>query len=122
MSSPEQQTALPIGERADARVAVQTTEDTQSRRPLRKQSQRERVRRMISRGWLCGIEFLSPPDGNSPILRYSAHFHSLRREGWLIDRRECEHPWHNHRESTMYQWKLVGHVDDGTLPGIGGGL
>ena len=105
--------ALPTGETGALNKSVPQPNVNQTNR--RGPNQRERVRRMLQRGWMCGIEFLDPPDGLSPILRYSAHFHSLRREGWLIDRQECEHPWHNHRRSTMYQWRIVGHVDEGRL-------
>lgn len=83
-------------------------------------SQKERVRRMLTRDWICGIEFLAPPDGYPPILRYTGRIHELRKEGWLVDRRECSHGLHNHgRGVQMWQWRIVGHVDDGTLPGLG---
>ena len=102
-SAPRQESAFQTGS---------ATDTLQDSRP----TQRERVRRMLNRGWVCGVEFIDPPDGDTPVLRYSAHIHRLRQEGWLIDRRECEHPHHHHSLSRMYQWQISGHVDDGQLP------
>lgn len=115
MSPPDERRA-PLAEDSSKTSA---TSPTRPKSNSTTPTQRERVRRLLARGWVCGAEFLDPPDGYPPILRYSAHFHSLRREGWLIDRRECEHGLHRHPFSTMYQWTIVGHVDEGKLP-LGG--
>jgi hypothetical protein len=79
----------------------------------------DRCRRFLERGWTCGLDFLNPADGYPPILRYSSRISELRRDGFYIDRRECENRLHDHPHSTMWQWRIVGHVSDGTLPGIG---
>jgi len=81
-------------------------------------SQIARVQRMLTAGWVCGVGFLTPGDGLPPILRAGARMHELRRDGWLIDRRRCQAPWHDH-DAQMWEWRIVGHIRDGRLPGIG---
>lgn len=81
-------------------------------------SQYDRVKRFLERQWCCGLLFLDPPDNGPPILRYTGRIHELRKDGFYIDRRSCEHPWHQH-DAQMWEWRIVGHVSDGTLPGIG---
>lgn len=74
--------------------------------------QKDRVRRFLRRRWTCGVDFLRPDDGYPPILRYTGRIHELRHDGWLIDRRPCKNPDHNHLFSTMWQWRIAGRVDD----------
>lgn len=118
MSRFDTRESAPRGEDAFQTIGSATDRLQDSRRTP---NQRERVRRMLSRGWVCSVEFISsPPDGYAPILRYTGRIHELRRDGWLIDRRTCSHGLHNHGKGVqLYQWHIVGHVDDGKLPGIG---
>ena len=80
-------------------------------------SQQERVRVMLSRGWVCGAEFLT---ASPPILRYTGRIHELRRDGFQIDRRPCSHPWHDHGPGVyMFQWHIVATpVQVPVLPGV----
>lgn len=77
-------------------------------------TQYERVRDMLERGWVCGSHFL-----DARIPRYSAHVHELRRAGYMVERRPCEHPWHEHR-SLMYEWRITARPGQtAPLPGVG---
>lgn len=105
-------------EPVDNTVGVSPATDSLHSNRRRRPSQIQRVRRMLEFGWTCGITFLDPPDGLGAILRYPSRIHELRKQGVVIVRRPCEHPWHDHR-NPMWQWRAVGHVDDGQLPGIG---
>ena len=86
-------------------------------------TQAERVLRLIE-DWCCGVDFLNPSDGGSPILRYTGRLHELRQAGYLIDRRPCQSHAHN---AQMWEWKLVGVPtepvdDDKRCPGCGSAL
>lgn len=54
---------------------------------------------MLLDGWVCSTTFL---DRRLP--RATARIFDLRRQGYLISRRQCEsHDWH---ETTQYEWKI----------------
>jgi predicted RNA binding protein YcfA (HicA-like mRNA interferase family) len=75
--------------------------DSRGRRPIvRPPTQAERVFKMLSRGWVCGSEFLE-----AHLPRYSSRIHELRQDGWYVTRRPCSHPWHRH-ESVQWQWTI----------------
>ncbi len=80
-------------------------------RPVR---QIDRVRWMLAE-WCCAVDF-----GHSgpPILAYE-----LRRQGFAIERRRCESPYHQHRKrSSLYQWCIVARPGEPVpLPGVGRG-
>lgn len=65
------------------------------------QTQTERVAEMLIRAGrrgVCGTEFLK-----EYLPRYAARIHELRRDGWIIIRRQCDggHP------STQYIYEVV---------------
>lgn len=64
-------------------------------------TQSDEVLHLLSEGWVCGTTFL-----NCCIPRYPARILELRRQGFPIERRRCEHPLHFHR-STQYEWRLA---------------
>jgi hypothetical protein len=79
-------------------------------------TQTERVKTMMSNGWICGALFLS---ASPPVIRYTSRIHELRRDGYQIDRRPCRHPWHSHGPGVqMWEWKIVAQPDENAhLPG-----
>jgi len=82
-------------------------------------TQLRRVLDALRRRWVCGTEFVSGEFDTTgrPVLRYSSRISELREAGWWIERRRCEHPWHNH-DATMYQWRIHAEVPgDGQLFG-----
>ena len=81
-----------------------------NRQKRRGPPQVDKVKSMLSGGWVCGVSFLE-----THLPRYSPRIHELRREGFQIDRRICQHPWHDHW-TVQYQWRIVG------LPGEPGRL
>lgn len=88
-------------------------------RPAAKPTQLERVRSMLLDGWVCGTDFLA-----AYLPRHSPRIHELRKAGYLIDRRRCEHPYHEH-ESAQYQWTIVGvpgYAEGEPCPGCGSRL
>ena len=62
---------------------------------------RDRVLHGLLFGRLCGQTFLE-----DLIPRYSAVIHSLRREGWRIERRRCVNPLHTH-SAPRYEWQVT---------------
>lgn len=111
---PQIEEAAPTTEAAPkASVHTNRPDSTRPRPP----TQRERVLAMLRRGWVCGVNFLN---SNPPIVRYTGRIHELREDGYQIDRRPCDHPWHQHGAGVhMWQWKLVGEPGDPTLlPGL----
>lgn len=115
---PGRREAPAAGARAVSRdLAESDTDSTRRRTPT--VTQTDRVRAMLERGWICGIEFLEARP--TPIVRYTGRIHELRQEGWLIDRRPCEHPWHEHgRGVQMWQWRIVGRPGDPARLFLGG--
>jgi hypothetical protein len=63
-------------------------------------TQAGRVFTMLSRGWVCGTEFLE-----AHLPRYGARIYDLRQDGWYVSKRQCQHPWHRHR-SVQWQWRI----------------
>lgn len=58
---------------------------------------------MLALEWCCGIDFI---EASPPILNYSGRIHELRKDGWLIDRRECES--HGHGPGVqMWEWRIT---------------
>ncbi len=64
-------------------------------------NQRQRVLGMLQRSatGVCGTTFT-----NEHILRYSARFTELRKQGYVIDRVPCQDAWHGYRTR---QWRYV---------------
>lgn len=110
----DQRQVPPTGDRRDSQL--RPAEAQAHSKPTRpKVSQKDRVKRFLERGWTCGIVFLDPPDNGPPILRYTARIGEVRAEGIYVDRRPCQHPWHDH-DAPMWEWKIN---EGGTLPGVG---
>lgn len=105
-----QEGALALG-RGSKTVSGTTT--TKGSRP--KRSQQDRVKSLLERQWCCGLLFLDPPDGGPPILRYTARIGEIRKSGIYVDRRPCQHPWHDH-DAQMWEWRIA---EGATLPGLG---
>jgi len=87
---------LPPGPSFQASYPTAKTQDTTTKPP----TQAERVFKMLSRGWVCGSEFLE-----AHLPRYGARIYELRQDGWYVSKRQCQHPWHRH-ESVQWQWKI----------------
>jgi hypothetical protein len=85
-------------------------------RPPRGPTQQERVKIMLTQGWVCGIQFL---DASPRVLRYTSRIFELRRDGYQIERRPCRHPWHHH-SAQMWEWRIVAQPGQpASLPGTG---
>jgi hypothetical protein len=77
----------------------------------------DRVRWMLA-DWCCAVDFVN---AEPPILAYCARIFELRRQGFVIERRRCESPYHQHRRrSSLYQWSIVARPGEPVpLPGVG---
>ena len=67
-------------------------------------NQNSRVRQtLLDNDWVCAVDFLrlSPP-----IVRYGARIFQLRKDGYVIWRRDCENPNHGH-QTRQYEWSLI---------------
>ena len=88
-------------------VTTEHPKDTPTpRKRETKPTDRERILAALRKGWVCAISFNNGSfDRGKPILRYTARFHDLRREGWYIERRKCEDIWHTH-DAPIYEWRI----------------
>ena len=67
----------------------------------------EQVRNLLLDGWTCGTDLLA-----AHMPRYAARIHELKAQGWPIERRRCQNPWHTHR-GCQYEWHVP---EQGRLP------